>query len=369
MLPYRILEVCVSLLLATLISVPPSQAALSPDTLQATPDSITSCARSLTLRDVAISASNRGTETDTYEFSIQAPAGWEATIQKDLTLASGETKSLDLFVVNMPLPWTVQPGTYDLFLTARSLRFPTETATRLIKIRILNCYAVDVVAISQPASFCRENKQAAADFTVKNTGRGTQSFDITSSVPWAIPSRNSVTLAAGETQTVTLALQPPAPGRYDLSLTVRSPVSGTTDTERLAIIANTCYSTRAAIQPTEAQACLTQSASYTLDLSNTGTAADTFQIITPEWVKASQATVSLAPGETKSVLLSATSAGEGTFPFNVTVIPAGVPQPQTISAVLKMQDCRGVFVSSPTTSASVCTGAPAEFDIVVNNTG
>ena len=68
--------------------------------------------------EVTVKVMNYGSETDTYYMSMELPAGWSGFIEPELTLASGETATVNPVWITPSC--LIEPGKYTITVVAES---------------------------------------------------------------------------------------------------------------------------------------------------------------------------------------------------------------------------------------------------------
>jgi uncharacterized membrane protein len=325
---------------------------------------------SLTPQNVQVSVHNLYQYPDTYSFTVDAPPGITAQVQQSLVVNQGDTRSLDLFLINIGC--SVMPGDYNVVIKAKS-GTTGDVLTKTLNLQVLNCYEVQLGVDTRFKDMCiEENASSIFYLTLQNAGKFSDTYDLSSSVSWAVFSDDPVTVDAGKSKTVAMALTPPSgmKGVQTITVSVKSQNYYSTDSDTVQLNVQGCYSMTADLQPSQVSICLGEVVTQKLTISNTGTKADTFSVILPNWVTADRASVLIDAKKTADVILTLTPSQKGRTFFNVTAVSVRDPNERAvIPASVDAQECRGVAVIVTPASAYVCQGVEAGFTVAVKNLG
>jgi uncharacterized membrane protein len=341
------------------------------------PDSISLCPCSaITPQNIEVSLRNLRATTDSYTFELNVPAGWKSQIQPDITLASGEEGTLDLFLINAGC--SVQPGIYDASVRARSAT-TGYTVTQTMQIEVLLCMGGELSAADSTGESCAETPSPVTyGMTIKNLGKFRDTFRLSASAGWAGFSESEITLEQGESRQFSVALGTEglpegthAVQVYARSADPQSPLYYTPLAATLELEVRDCYDFTADIQPPENTVCSGKSLEYSLIIENTGISDDTYSIFAPNWVSSAESQVSLGPGNKAYVSITATPDTTGSHVFGVTVTSAKVADfGKKAEATVNSAECRSVAVIVSPAEQTVCGGTgPVNFDVSVKNTG
>lgn len=341
------------------------------------PDEISVCPCSaITPHDVAVSARNLHHSSDTYVFTLDAPQGWSSQIQHDVTLGSGEEADLDLFLINVGCD--VSPGVYTATVSAKS-QTRGETVSKTLDIEVLLCRGVELTVFDDKQDVCFEEPVPLTyNVEIKNLGKFKETFDLTSSVTWADFSDSEITLGSGEITTLTVTLDPEGVvmGSHEVAISARSTDPGSPSyylpvTKTLGLKVNDCYDFSVDMQPNENTVCSGKSVEYTLIIENTGLNNDVYSVFTPDWISSEETDVSLEPGQTTNVVITATPGTSGSSDVTVTVSSTkDTGLSKKAASTVNAQECRSVAVIVSPTEYKVCSGMdPVAFDVSVKNTG
>ena len=339
--------------------------------LQVTPSIISTCpCSSITPQYVQVSVRNLYQYPDTFSFVIDAPPGFSPQVQQSLVINAGDTRKLDLFLINVGC--NVVPGDYQVTVKARS-GTTGDTLTKTLAVEVLNCYDVQLNIEGKYKEMCiEENGTAIYYLVVDNRGKYSDTYTLTSSVTWASFSDTVLTIEAGKSKSVALALTPPANmrGVQTVNVQVKSQKFYSSDSDTVQLTIQDCYGMAADLQPTETTVCLGEIVTQKLTISNTGIKDDMYFITVPSWVTANKSQVSINAKSGEMIDISLQPTQKGRTYFNVSVVSLKDPSiSKVFTSIVDAQECRGVAVVISPSESSVCQGVDSEFTIYVKNLG
>jgi uncharacterized membrane protein len=317
--------------------------------------------------EISVKITNYGSESDTYHMSLELPEDWSGFILPQVTLASGETAVVDPVWIT-PTCGT-RPGKYTATVVARSGASGKEY-TEDLEIEILACF--DVTISSEGYLETCENEALTTDVEITNLGKIDETYLLSASPDWAVLSDDSVTVDAGESETVSLSLKPPAElsGIQNVTIHVESDTSYAEADRVIRVSVEPCYKFDTSLSPSTDTVCIGSSADYQLNIDNLGTKADTYMIVTPSWMEAEVDVVTIGSNERESVRITVTPPTRGESEVAVAVSSDNHPT-AVIDAVsmISAVDCRSVDVDVSPVSKNICRGDTTDFVIRVENTG
>ncbi len=217
---------------------------------------------------------------------------------------------------------------------------------------------------------------------VTNNGENTDTFLL--SLDWfensgfIVP---EITLASGESRKIEpFWLTVPydaAPGIYTATVTAKSTVTGDISSSEIQVEVMQCRAVKLSANPSSSDLCLEteKGAEYELNVTNNGKWDETFVISSDaDWVSFPEDTVTLSPGETKTV--TATANPPRTSPGTLSITFAATPEDQRFSYVkdsstvsLELKDCYNFNASLEPEESRICSGESAGFTLFLRNTG
>jgi len=325
------------------------------------------CPGPLTVREATLKVSNIGPSTDTYSFSLQdLPAGWTGQIQPDIMLASGGSKTLDLFVLNT---YYTEPGTY--FFTIKTVSGTDGgyvIPPKRIQVNILPCYSLAMTADQTSRDTCGEKSEDAVyTLMLKNSGKFRDTFDISAPSPAKL-STTSVTLDSGQSATFTVtASNSGLSGSNAMPVVAKARTSQAVASVTLMLNVNDCYSSEVNIDPVKQAGCIGKAAQFKLTVKNTGN-GDAYELSLPSWAAADTTKFSLDRDATRDVTITANPVSQGKLSLDVVVRSIDKPE-KKVSAELDVTECRDIVVIASPASSTVCRNDIAAYDVTVKNRG
>lgn len=334
------------------------------------------CPGPLIEKDATLKVSNVGPSTDTYYFSLQdMPIGWivsQSKIQPYIMLASGESKLLNLFVLNTyyaePGVYT-QPGTYFFTIKTVSGTDPSYVILKRIQVNILPCFALQLTADQASRETCSEKAEDVGyTLTLKNSGKSRDIFDISAPSPAKL-STASISLEPNQSSTFTVTVPSSGlQGSNAIPVVARGRVTKASANVTLTLNVKDCYSSDIAIDPVKQAGCLGKTAQFKLRIKNTGN-GDAYELSLPGWVTADATRFNLDRDAAKEVTLTANPATQGKLSVDVSITSGDKPATKKVSAELDVAECRDIVVIASPASSTVCKGEIAAFDVTVKNRG
>jgi hypothetical protein len=238
--------------------------------------------------DVVLTARNNGSATDRIDFSLSGPAAsWGSLGKSYATLAPGEQTSVSVTIM---VPAGTAPGGYLVRVRGASHTDQTKYDESVININVQEELVYGVLL--SPASDSQDanaGDSASFQIRVKNTGTLSDTVDLSVSgdePSWADLSRALVALPPNGEDTVTLTVSVPSDaqdGRFDFTVKGTSRADSSKGSSSVCAVKVTGASTATYgvdVSPRVYNRGLSPgaSATITIGLNNTGTAADTFDL-------------------------------------------------------------------------------------------
>jgi uncharacterized membrane protein len=279
---------------------------------------------------------NEGTLEDTYDLTVEVPAGWSARLETNgtaidaLTLPPYLFNAADLRVVVTPANGSA-PGDYEVTVTAVSRSDTDVTATAVGTVQVMD-RGVEV-ALSPADQTIPANQSTTWDVTVTNRGSVADTFDLTATGLAGIAGTftpGSVSLAPGASQTVQLttgSLDFVVSGTYDVTVLATSQADPDIQAVGQGTLTVTDYEgLDLAWYPATQTVVDTLEATYTLVITNTGnrlTAFDVALTVPGGSAQVGLAQVSIPARGTVVLPVTVRVPGEGTYQLEGTVTSTG----------------------------------------------
>lgn len=209
----------------------------------------------------------------------------------------------------------------------------------------------------------------AVDIT--NPGNAPDTYNVKANVPWSTVAPSTVEVGGGETETAFIWLQPPVdkkPGTYSFDVELKSSNTGETTTVSGTIEVLSCRSVDVNIQEDSQSVCRGDTAEYTVNVQNNGDTQETYDLAANAG-SLSTNQVTLAPGESRQVTLSAMSDTEAQETLKVRAESTSSYASDEDSAEFTARQCRSMDLFLSPSQQNVCAGETGEFSVTVQNTG
>lgn len=200
----------------------------------------------------------------------------------------------------------------------------------------------------------------------------TYSIDVTP--PWpgsATLSKQTVSVAAGETERAYLWVQAPAdasPGTYTFTATVTNQETGESTRVSGETTVLSCRAVDVEIAQAQQTVCRAEDATYTVTVENTGQVEETYDLSAATGTL-STGTVTLAPGKQTTVTLTRSSTEVVDGEVSVTAESRSSYASDTARSKFTAQVCRSVELFVTPSSQAVCEEETATVTTTVRNTG
>jgi len=296
---------------------------------------------------------NTGEQADTYTISPQN--NWIITAPQKVTLNSGESKSIAIF---MTPPCDIEPMEYTKEITVES---DNSKDTETITIDVLRVHSVEIDTTTTRTSCIGDTE--TFDIYISNMGLTTETYSITSTS--GTLEKNEITIENGETKKIILTV-PVTTEKQTTDISVTSTTSYAADRETLQILAMSCYSQEASITPESKTMCIKESSDFTITVKNTGTKEDTYTVTTDFGELSSQTLIVDAQSEAK-VKLTVSPQDMGQYTANIEV--ASAYETNKFQVTINAQSCKGIAVITIPKEKTVCKGENAQYSVTLKNIG
>jgi uncharacterized membrane protein len=317
--------------------------------------------------EITVKLTNFGTKSDTFFLSVTVPEGWSGFIEPQVTLASGETVTIDPSWVSPPCG--TLPGRYTVKFSAQSAMSGKVDFEEVV-IDVLACHSAEIHASGFAAC---EGEETAAKASLANTGDMDDVFDVTVVSPsWVTVQPSSLSISELSSAAFTITASPPegSSGMANITLKASSRNTYASDEKTIALNVRRCTYFTATLVPPQDSVCLGESTDYYISIDNKGTRDDRYRIIVPSFAVASEETVSIGAGERKTVRVTVTPPSAGQKDIEVFVSSLNYPTNiLPVEGIVSVLDCRDASLSLGPPQLSACIGSKASFTATLANTG
>lgn len=304
-----------------------------------------------------INIKNLGEKEDTLYALVEGiPEGWYVLSHESVTLKSGESKNVYLFIT---ADCYSEPKNYSGKI---SYLGKTESSASF-GMNVIADHSLKIEAPSLVSScLCEES---SIFVTIENTGKYDE--DAVLSVNGATLKENKIKLKAGEKKQVELLLDKACEaqvGVYDIELKAESTSSYARTSAKFGIRRNKCYDFET-LYVKEFTTCVNEPITFIVSVKNTGTKEDTFQV-NIEALNFNKI-VSIKPGETKNFEASFRSGEYGTIDLGFSVKSSSKSMQGTIR--FNIEKCYGVDIQPEENKLEIKSGSGKLLKAKLINTG
>ncbi|MDY6768801.1 MAG: hypothetical protein SVW02_01705 [Candidatus Nanohaloarchaea archaeon] len=249
----------------------------------------------------ALTVSNPGPASDTYELNVDSPWQDAATLTSSTVEVGADASEKIFFWIQVPK--TASRGDHSFTVTAKSSN-TGKTTREEGNINVLSCRSVSVDAAVTHRNVCR-GEEATYRFTVTNDGQVEETYTIRSST--GTLSTGRVTLDAGEQTTVKLTASSVEEANRSIQVTAESTSSYATDTATVSFVSERCRDVALDIEPETTTVCSGDDVNVTATVRNNGTVRDDYRV----QLGGETVNVSLSPGQAETLRRTVTVRGDG----------------------------------------------------------
>jgi uncharacterized membrane protein len=271
------------------------------------------------------SITNTGNSEDTFDFYIDAlPSGWQAQYRisdggayvSQILVPVGETRVVDVFVTTLA---SDGPGERSLTLTVRSGLNHHITRDSTLSLTIAETHGLEVTT-GTTAKDGGSNEAIPFSFTVRNNGNALDYVSLPIPTPplnWeATLSDTQFTLTPGASKTVYLNLRTPEGvwgGSHTIMVTINSDETGEKHTLNFTVTIPASPGLTVMLVQKNNDIKAGEDGSFTFNLSNTGNTYEQVSLKVQgkysSWFNLPQASVNMAPGDTREITVIASPPG------------------------------------------------------------
>jgi len=358
---------CSAFLIFTLFSLSPSVFAYSDAGIEIQCRVNATCPCStLTPDDINVLVTNLGTSRETYQLSLDLPAGglWSGFIPPTITLSPEEQGSAGAIFITPSCG--VEPGIYTLGVVANST-ISDKSFSEEFEIEVLPCHWLEIEA--DEYELC-QGIDSSFDIGITNDGISDEKIKVSASEEWVTFPVSMIEVEEGEKKTVEMLFSPPADeaGMKNVTISVESLTSYARREKTILTNIRECYSGAISIEPMRRDVCPCKTAGFSLKIGNTGLLEDTYVIM----YNNQSSEISVGPGETGRVELSVDvpcDKEQGDYPVLITMDSRTPGKTSVTLGVLPMRDCYSVLLSTENSTKTVAVGKAVTYRFTITNNG
>ena len=315
---------------------------------------------------------NTGSSTEIYTLGLSgAASGWASVAPAGFALGPGQSQ--DVYVYVTPSS-NAQVGNYPLTLTVSS---GTSTQNLQFNYGVESCHDISLTAQTNELSVCSGNS-ASYVLNLRNEGQWEDTFDLAVSGeagPWAGLSRNSVSLAPGESEQVSVLVTPPRNdiGVYSLAVTATSQGAGVVVAQSLTISSRSCYDFDMVASENYVSFCDNSEAKVPVTITNEGSENNVYNLdlTGSDWSVLDRDSINVPAGSsgTFNLILTPGFNDVGTSVFNIDAEAATGDTVDSATINANVITCRDTSLDVESSSVELCPGTSQTVDVMLTNAG
>jgi len=339
-------------------------------TLSSADQSISTCPSNTGL--FVAQVGNSGSSTETYSLGVSgAASGWASVAPAGFAL--GPSQSQDIYVYVTPSS-NAQTGNYPLTLTVSS---GASSQNLLFDYEVESCHDISLTAQVNELSVC-SGASASYTLNLRNEGQWEDTFDLAVSGeagPWSSLSRNSVSLAPGESEQVSVLVTPPRNnvGVYSLAVSATSQSAGVVVAQSLTITSRSCYDFDMAASENYVSFCDNSEAKVPVTITNSGSENNVYSLDLDgtSWSVLDRDSISVPAGAsgTFNLVLTPSFGDVGTSVFNIEAEAATGDTSDSVIINANVLTCRDTSLDIESSSIELCSGTSDTVDVMLTNAG
>ncbi len=316
---------------------------------------------------------NTGDEADTYTVSkAGSAASWALISPPGFALKPGRSQNIFVYVTPSK---SAKTGSYSIDLTVTGTNAGAQTASAALTVS--QCHSLDIIPVQDFSEICT-GESTSYDFTVENSGLWTENLRLSlsgSAATWSSLSEEFLRLDSGESQTVTIFVNPQVNelGDFDIAVTARSLESNALTSEDFELKIAGCYDVTVSAAESFASFCENSEVLIPVTITNSGTASNTYDlsITGAEWSSIGQKQITLAAGASRNVnaVLFPGYGVQGKFQFNVNVDALQGEEDSSIALEANVLKCHDVSLAISDESDKLCPTISKTYTAQILNSG
>ncbi len=322
------------------------------------------CTNSFTNQLVKVT--NVGAVTDTYKLTSDSAfvtfAGCTVgtVSNNEVVLGAGETAFCSVFI--SPLNNTA-PQKYPVTLNVNS-ESSSDSASAKINAEVISCNAVSLAAQDAVNACARE--KFSTSVIIKNLGKSAETFNTSASAPGKFD-KSSVKLDSGQSATMNFEGSYEKASNNTIKFVTKSQDSFASAEETTEVRVQDCYKFTASLTQPTIPICLRKTATFDLDIKNTGDKPDVFEI--KSIANLSENQIFINGSSSAAIKVTYQPDKEGKFKFNVSIKSVGTDLSKTLYAESAAKECGSILLAPQKTEGSICKGEEFTYAIDVKNNG
>ena len=315
---------------------------------------------------------NSGSSTEIYTLGLSgAASGWASVAPAGFAL--GASQAQDVYIYVTPSS-NAQAGNYPLTLTVSS---GSSSQNLLFNYEVEVCHDISLTTQINELSVCSGNS-ASYSLNLRNDGQWEDTFDLAVSGEagsWSSLSRNSVSLAPGESEQVSVLVTPPRAdvGVYSLAVSATSQSASVVVAQSLTISSRSCYDFDMAASENYVSFCDNSEARVPVTISNSGSENNVYSLDLTgnSWSILDRDSITVPAGAsgTFNLILTPGFGDSGTSVFNINADAATGDLSDTVTINANVLTCRDTSLDIESSSIELCSGTSDTVDVMLTNAG
>ena len=315
---------------------------------------------------------NTGSSTEIYTLGLSgAASGWASVAPAGFALGPGQSQ--DVYVYVTPSS-NAQVGNYPLTLTVSS---GTSSQNLAFDYTVESCHDISLTAQTNELSVCSGNS-ASYVLNLRNDGQWEDTFDLAVSGEagiWSSLSRNSVSLAPGESEQLSVVVTPPRNevGVYSLAVSATSQSAGVVVAQSLTIASRSCYDFDMVASENYVSFCDNSEAKVPVTITNSGSENDVYSLDLNgnSWSVLDRDSISVPAGASAAfnLILTPGFGDVGTSVFNIEAEATTGDTSDSVTMNSNVLTCRDTSLDIESSSIELCPGTSETVNVMLTNAG
>jgi uncharacterized membrane protein len=339
-------------------------------TLSSAEQSISTCPSNTGL--FVAQVGNSGSATEIYTLGLSgAASSWASVAPAGFALGPGQSQ--DVYVYVTPSS-NAQVGNYPLTLTVSS---GSSSQNLVFNYNVESCYDISLTTQVNELSVCSGNP-ASYVLNLRNDGQWEDTFDLAVSGEagsWSSLSRNSVSLAPGASEQVSVLVTPPRNnvGVYSLATAATSQSAGVVVAQSLTINSRSCYDFDMVSSENYVSFCDNSEAKVPVTITNSGSENNVYSLDLEgtSWSVLDRDSLSVPAGAsgTFNLILTPGFNDVGTSVFNIAAEASEGDNSDSVTINANILTCRDTSLDIESSSIELCSGTSETVDVMLTNAG
>ncbi len=320
------------------------------------------CSETMTSLVYNMNIANNGKYVE--ELELSADKEWVTLSQRDVVVAPGEIKDIDVTVT----PPENLRGVQKIYITARS-KTSYVTDVEEIELVIKDCYNFDAQLVQKEVSACVKEP---VTFNLILTNNGLENDSYTIFVPdWVIPSQQTVDVPPNQAREIELTVIPEQKGKLGFDISIYSSSDPQmSKTVHASLDVSECRGLAIIASPVSKDVCKDTTETFEVSVKNTGSLEDKITLTTTLGTLDKESLI-IEPGETKTVYLTvdAHDLEEGNYSIIVKATSSNKDVFDEAEIDIKVINCYDASLQIIPERSEICSCSTTNYEVVLTNKG